>query len=75
MNYDLDTKEGMVNAITWTKKLITHLNDGGQWIVPRSGTCVTFDKKTQTAVVDAPFARDPSITRVLAAMGWRIVMK
>lgn len=75
MNYDLDTKQGMVNAITWTKKLIAQLNDGGTWIVPRSGTMVTFDKKTQTATIDAPFARDPSVTRVLEAMGWKIVMK
>lgn len=75
MNYDLDTKEGMVNAIIWTKKLIESLNDGGTWLVPRSGTIVTFDKKTQTATIDAPFARDPSVTRVLANMGWKIVMK
>ena len=75
MNYDLDTKEGMVNAIIWTKKLIDSLNDGGTWLVPRSGTMVTFDKKKQIATVDAPFARDPSVTRVLAAMGWKIVMK
>lgn len=75
MNYDLDTKEGMVNAIIWTKKLIEGLNDGGTWLVPRSGTMVTFDKKTQTATVNAPFARDTSVTRVLTAMGWKIVMK
>lgn len=75
MNYDLDTKQGMVNAMLWTKKLIAHLHDGGKWLVPRSGTIVTFNKKKQTAIVDAPFASDPSITRVLKAMGWKIVMK
>lgn len=75
MTYDLDTTQGMVNAITWTKKLINQLNDGGKWVVPRSGTVVTFDKKKQIAVIDAPFARDPSVTRVLKAMGWKIVMK
>ena len=75
MNYNLDTKQGMVNAMIWTKKLIEQLNDGGKWLVPRSGTVVTFDKKTQTATVDAPFARDPSVTRVLKSLGWKIVMK
>jgi len=75
MNYDLDTKQGMVNAIIWTKKLIEQLNDGGKWVVPRSGTIVTFDKKKQIATVNAPFARDPSVTRVLEAMGWKIVMQ
>ena len=75
MNYDLDTTQGMVNAIRWTKQLIESLNDGGTWLVPRSGTIVTFDKKKQIAVVDAPFTRDPSVTRVLKAMGWKVVMK
>ena len=75
MNYDLDTKQGMVNAIIWTKRLIESLNDGGTWMIPRSGTLVRVDKKTQTATIDAPFGRDPSVTRVLKAMGWKIVMK
>ena len=75
MNYDLDTKAGMVNAMLWTKRLIESPNDGGSWGIPRSGTVVTFDKKTHTAIVDAPFANDPSVTRVLKALGWKIVMK
>lgn len=73
--YNLDTKEGMTNAILWTKKLINSLNDGGKWLVPRSGTVVTFDKKKQIATVDAPFMSDPSVTRVLKAMGWKVVFK
>ena len=75
MNYDLDTKAGMVNAMRWTKQLIESLRDGGTWAIPRSGTVVTFDKRKQTAIVDAPFAHDPSVTRVLTALGWKIVMK
>lgn len=75
MNYDLDTKEGMVNAMLWTRKLIDTLNDGGSWLVPRSGTVVTVDKKTKTATVSAPFMRDPSVIRVLTALGWKVVTK
>ena len=75
MNYDLDTKTGMVNDMRWTKRLIESLNDGGSWAIPRSGTVVTFDKRKQIATVDAPFAHDPSVTRVLKALGWKIVMK
>ena len=74
-DFDLDTKQGMVNAIMWTKQLINSVNDGGKWLIPRSGTIVTFDKKKQIAVVDAPFMRDTSVTRVLKAMGWKVVMK
>lgn len=76
-SYNLDTKEGMANALLWTKKLVNSLNDGGKWVVPRSGVIVTFDKKKQVATVNAPFGAmsDPSVTRVLKAMGWEIVFK
>ena len=74
-NYDLDTKEGMVNAMLWTKQLVNNIRDGGKWLIPRSGTVVTFDKKKQIATVDAPFGTDTSVTRVLKAMGWKIIMK
>jgi hypothetical protein len=74
-NYDLNTKEGMVNAMLWTKQLVNNIRDGGKWLIPRSGTVVTFDKKQQIATVDAPFGRDTSVTRVLKAMGWKIIMK
>lgn len=74
-NYDLDTKEGMVNAMLWTKQLVNNIRDGGKWLIPRSGTVVTFDKKKQIATVDAPFGRDTAVTRVLKAMGWKIIMK
>jgi hypothetical protein len=74
-NYDLNTKEGMVNAMLWTKQLVNNIRDGGKWLIPRSGTVVTFDKKKQIATVDAPFGTDTSVTRVLKAMGWKIIMK
>ena len=74
MNYNLDTTQGMVQAIQWTKKLIESLNDGGVWMVPRSGTMVRVDKKTQTATLTSVHP-DPSITKVLTAMGWKVVQK
>ncbi len=73
-DFDLDTKQGMVNAIMWTKQLISTLKDGGTWVVPRSGTLVRVDKKTQTATLTSAVP-DPSITKVLTAMGWKVVMK
>ncbi len=74
MNYDINTTQGMVQAIQWTKNLLATLNDGGVWIVPRSGTMVRVDKKTQTATLTGVLP-DPSITRVLTAMGWKVVQK
>lgn len=73
-DFDLDTKQGMVNAIMWTKQLISTLKDGGTWVVPRSGTLVRVDKKKQTATLVGAMP-DPSITKVLTAMGWKVVMK
>jgi len=74
MNYDLDTSEGMGNAIEWTLKVLDSLNDGGTWAIPRSGTIVTIDKKTNVAML-ASYVPDPAIARVIRACGWDVVEK
>ena len=71
--YDLDTEEGMANAIAWTNRTLETLNDDGIWIVPRSGMLIRVlshsDKVLRVLEGETP---DPSITRVLKAAGWTI---
>ena len=73
--YDLDTKEGMANAIKWTQQLFDVLNDKSTWGVPRSGTTVQIDKATKTATITYNFTPDPSIAQVIEAMGWTVITK
>lgn len=68
MNYDLDTEEGMNNAIEWTTNAMALLKFGGCWIVPRSGTVVTRVDEQHVHVRE--FIPDPSIKRVLVAAGY-----
>lgn len=72
MNFDLDTKEGMDNAIEWTQNIIDSLNDHGIWHVPRSDATFQFDKVNKVVRVYSLYAREPSIRRVLEAMGYTI---
>ena len=72
MSYDLDTPEGMDNAVEWTLKLLAQLKDGGTWAIPRSFTTVTIDRCTNTATVTS-ITPDPAIARVIRACGWRVV--
>ena len=74
MNYDLDTKDGMANAVQWTTEHFAKLKDGGIWIVPRSGTLVRVNHTDKTATIHNT-TPDPSIKRVIEAMGWTIVKK
>jgi len=71
--YDLDTKEGMANAVAWTNRTLETLKDGGIWIVPRSGMLIRVlshsDKVLRVLEGETP---DPSIPRVLKAAGWAI---
>ena len=73
MNYDLDTKQGMNNAIKWTQQMFDTLNDGASWGVPRSGTLVRINKTDRIATITVGFAPDPSLKRVIEAMGWTVV--
>jgi hypothetical protein len=68
--YDLDTKEGMANAVRWLELLLHAVADGGTWGVPRSGTMVHIDKKNKVATIKAGYLPDPSLARVFKAAGW-----
>jgi hypothetical protein len=71
--YDLDTEEGMANAVAWTNRTLETLNDDGIWIVPRSGMLIRVlshsDKVLRVLEGETP---DPSIPRVLKAAGWTL---
>lgn len=73
MQYNLNTTEGMNNAVRWTQQMFDAIKDGGGWGIPRSGTIVRIDKKNKVATIVAGFAPDPSIKRVILAMGWTVV--
>ena len=75
MNYDLDTTEGMHNAVEWTRKMFDTVNDGGVWGVPRSGTLIHINKTDKIATIKVGFAPDPSLRRVIEAMGWTVVQQ
>lgn len=72
-SWDLNTAEGMENAIKWQLKLFSTLADGGKWIVPRSGTIFTVHHKTKTVVRALGFAPEPDIERVIRAAGWTVL--
>ena len=75
MNFKLDTKEGMANAVKWTQDMFNMMNDYGSWGIPRSGTLVRINKKEKVATITIGFMPDPSIRRVIEAMGWTVVEK
>ena len=72
MTYDLDTVGGMNRAVEWTRELFERIKSGGMWIAPRSGTSVRIDHTTKTAHIIAGHTPDPSIARVIKAMGWTV---
>lgn len=71
--YDLDTKDGMNNAITWTRAMFSLIKDGGTWMVPRSMTMVRINHTDKIATLIVGIAPDTSIKRVIEAMGWTVV--
>ena len=74
MNYDLDTTEGMANAVKWTEQMFNVLNDGASWGLPRSGTLVRVNKQTKTATITQGFAPEGGLVQVIRAMGWKVVV-
>lgn len=74
MNYNINTKTGMANAVQWTNQTMRQLKDGGTWVIPRSGTTVTVvNAKRKECAYTEGFASDLSIAKVLKAAGWTFV--
>lgn len=71
MNFDINSKQGMANAVKWTNSTLSHLKDGGTWMVPRSGTqVIMLDYAARKCRVVEGFEPDLSIIKVLRAGGW-----
>ena len=74
-DYDLGTTEGMNNAVKWTRTMFSLIKDGGTWMVPRSMTMVRINHTDKIATLIVGFAPDPSLKRVIEAMGWTVIEK
>ena len=72
---DIHQPQGMAEAKAWTQNLIDGINDGGMWIVPRSGTSIVFDKTRKKALITHQLVPDISIEMILEALGWEITYK
>lgn len=72
MNFDVETKDGMANAVKWTEAMFSQINDGGVWMIPRSGTVVRVSHKDKTVSITAGMYPENSLRRVIKAMGWTI---
>lgn len=72
MNYDIDTEEGMKNAVRWTQTTLDNIKDGGKWVIPRSATVVTVDHVNRKVYILAGHTPEPDTERVIKAMGWEV---
>lgn len=73
MNYDLNTEEGMSNAVQWTRAHLARIADGGIWMLPRSALIVRIvDGKRKVATIREGYTPDPSVRRVMVAAGWTV---
>lgn len=71
-NLNLDDPFEFEVAKVWTYRLLTSMKTGGKWIVPRSMSTyiVVHGPKMLVKVSGSP---EPSITRVVTAIGWEVV--
>ena len=68
MNYNIDTEEGMVNAVRWLEELLASgSNPAVEWFIPRSFSTYLIYKPTKVYTSEGV---DKSTERVLAAAGF-----
>jgi hypothetical protein len=62
----------MNRAVEWTRNLFERLNDGGVWLVPRSGTVVRVFKSERRVIITNGPVPDAAIADVIKSMGWTV---
>jgi hypothetical protein len=69
---NINTKQGMQDAVRWTENLFNQIKPGGTWMVPRSGTVLQIFHSAKLVRITAGPVPDPSLARVIEAMGWTV---
>ena len=69
---EINTAEGMAQAVAWQTAHCALIKEGGTWAVPRSGTVIIISHKNKQATFYG-LLPEPDIGRVFEAMGWVVV--
>ena len=75
MNMNVDTPDGLANAVDWMKRFVDTLTDQARWAIPRSGSIVVIDKTNKQAIRVLGLLPEPSTQKVFEAMGWKWIDK
>ncbi len=70
--YDVDTSAGLAQSVEWTRKMFDYINEGGIWVVPRSGWQVQVFHSKQRVKITRTGVPEDNLIRVIEAMGWTI---
>jgi hypothetical protein len=70
---NINTKDGMAQAVAWQQKWVDGVKEGGVWVVPRSGNIIRISHRNRTATVVSSLVSEPDIRKVFEEMGWRYV--
>jgi hypothetical protein len=71
---NIDTPEGLAQAVANQQALIDEISPGGRWFVPPRGESVyMLDQENKRAKRVHGLKPDPTSTRVFEAMGWTVV--
>ncbi len=71
MNWDIESKQGMKNAVEWVTTFLQQINEGGLWVIPRSSAIYEILHSEKRVIRVSP-AGDKATERVLKAMGWTV---
>ena len=71
VNWDIDTEEGLANAVKWQQSMISSVKQSGVWFVPRGHSMYAIDHKHKVAKKITGFP-EPTIKKVFNAMGWTV---
>jgi len=72
-DFDINTPRGIAQSVKWLAGYLSHIKDGGMWLIPRSGTAFEVRHSEKVAIKVMQMLPDPSLEKVFHAAGWKVV--
>lgn len=71
--FDLDTAQGLADAVDWVNTKLTAIPEGGFWLVPRSGSKYEVDRAKHTVRRVYGLFDEIAIERAIKAARWTFI--
>lgn len=72
-NFNPETDDGLARSIEALNYYLEQIEEGGMWLIPRSGTAYCIRHSDKSAIKAMQVFLDPVLDFLLRESGWKVI--